>query len=348
MKFPWRIIGHHKILEKLEKEFEEKKLSHSYLFSGPREIGKFFLVKTFSELLQCEHGNLCRNCPSCIQVEKNIHPSTTVVDELWMKDKMEDFEELAKYSNFDQSHRKKTGKKSDQIGIDDVLEFTASLSQKTNSAYKVCLVRNIERMTEEAMNAFLKILEEPPEKTIFLLTTTHQEMLLPTIVSRTRVIELGLTPNSILEERLAEPDFGNFSAAEKEKILTLSQGRPARLLRFRDDPEFLRTQDQFFSDLARMLQKKNLPELFNFAAELAEPQASDRLSEFLEGLIYFLRTLLREKTFGKGLFLTQEFSSAELLAILAMTELTQKRLESNVNKRLALEQLFLSFVEPTT
>ena len=237
MKFPWRILGHEAILERLENDLEEQRIAHAYLFCGPQEIGKFRVVKTFAMLLQCAQGNLCRSCTACLQLEKNIHPTTTVVDRLWIKDKQEDLESLAAFSNFDQSHRKKTGKRSDQIGIDDVFVFTDRLWQTTSEPFKICLVRDIERMTEEAMNAFLKILEEPPSKTIFLLTATHRDALLPTLVSRTRVVEMALVPNSTLRAEL--PAAEAFSPADIDQILTLSQGRPKRFLRFLENPDFL-------------------------------------------------------------------------------------------------------------
>ncbi|MBI5414399.1 hypothetical protein HZA38_02695 [Candidatus Peregrinibacteria bacterium] len=341
MKFSWRIIGHEKILEKLEADFENGTVGQSYLLCGPREIQKFKVIQRFAELLQCEQKNMCRTCDACVRIEKNIHRSTIVVDKLWVKDKSADLEELAKYSNFDQSHRKRKGKKSDQIGVDDVLEFVKPLWQKTDDDYKVCIIRDIERMTEEAMNTFLKTLEEPPEKTIFLMTATHKEHLLPTIISRVRVIEMGLIPNSVLKKTLDE-EHEDISDEKKEKILTLAQGRSDRLMKFLSDPDFFDTQKELFHEFSLILKNRNLPRLFALAEKLSKPDQDEEIFEFFDGFLHFLRTLLREKTFGRSLSLGDQYSFEKLVELVNAIDAAKQKIEKNVNRRLALEELFLS------
>ncbi len=341
MKFPWRIIGHERILERLEEEFEKNAISQVYLFCGPKEIGKFEIAKRFAMLLQCEHKNFCRNCDACQRIKNARHSDTTLVDKLWIKEKEENLEVIAEYSNFDQSHRKKTGKRTNQIGVEDAIEFTKSLWQKTESSYKICIIRDAERMTEGAMNTMLKILEEPPGNTIFLLTATHKESLLPTIVSRTRVIEMSLVPNSVLRKTLAE-EKSDISEEAQQKIITLAQGRPLRALKLVHDTEFVHSQDTLFEKFARILQQKNMKDLFAEATFLAKPENEKDLLEFLESFLHFLRTLLREKIFERSLLLGKQYTAKEIIALIEKTEITKKRLQANVNRRFAIENLLLS------
>lgn len=341
MKFPWRIIGHDTIRERLEADYAKGFVAQSYLFCGPAEIGKFRLAKTFAQLLQCENKNLCRHCDTCRQIEKNIHQSTRIVDRLWMKDAAEDLEFLAKYSNFDQGHRKKAGKKSDQIGVEDVQVFTEFLTQKTDAPYKICIVRNLERMTTGAMNTFLKVLEEPPPKTIFLLTTTHWQNLLPTVVSRTRILEMHLVQNAVLRRHLSAE--ANMEPEQENAILTLAQSRPSRLLRLMNNPEFLSDQRELFRNIAQLIQKKSIPEYFRMADHLAKRENRSERKDFLDALVHFLRTLLREKVLQKELSLGRELRTEDIIRMIAATEKLRLQLQQNVNKRMALENMFLSW-----
>lgn len=339
MKFPWHIIGHSKILEKIEDDIESENIAQSYLFCGPKEIGKFRLIKTFAQILQCEEKNLCRSCAACQRIEKSIHEATFVLDQLWIQDKNQDLEQLAKYSNFDQSHRKKSGKRSDQIGIDDIQVFVEPLWQTTSAPYKIALIRDAQRMTEGAMNTLLKILEEPPAKTHFFLTATHREGLLPTIISRTRVVEMGLVPNSILRKELEQE--GDLSPEQQQKILTLSQGRSERFTRFLDDTEFLKSQDRLFTTLAQILKVEDISLLFAKAEFLAKSENSQECADFFNALLHFLRTLLREKVLGKSLSLGTQFSVEEILERIEAVEEAGQQVKRNVNKRLLLEQLLM-------
>ncbi len=239
-------------------------------------------------------------------------------------------------------HRKKIQKRSDQIGVDDVFEFTRSLWQKTDAPYKICIIRDMERMTEEAMNTFLKTLEEPPEKTIFLMTATHKDSLLSTVLSRVRIIEMGLLPNSLLKKTLDEADPG-LPDEKKERIITLMQGRRSRLVRFLADPSYLNSQELLYTDLAHYLQHGETGRLFALADTLSRGESDKELHEFLDGFLHFLRTLIREKAFRKSMVLGNTFSFEDLCVLVDRTDEAREKIRKNVNKRFSLEELFLSF-----
>jgi DNA polymerase-3 subunit delta' len=80
LMYNWNIIGHKKQLELIEEDIKSDRLSHAYLFTGPSSVGKFAIAKMMVNILQCPH-NLCRTCPTCIQLSKGSHPDTIVLDD---------------------------------------------------------------------------------------------------------------------------------------------------------------------------------------------------------------------------------------------------------------------------
>ena len=120
-------------------------LFRSYLFSGPSQIGKTLIAKTFAQILQCNKG-FCRDCPTCRQIDHEQH-----IDTFFLKDDGE------------------------SLKIETIRNLVHHLSTTTSSNYKVVIIQNIERITIAAANAFLKTLEEPISRVVFLLTTTQKQ-----------------------------------------------------------------------------------------------------------------------------------------------------------------------------
>ncbi len=231
-----KIIGHVLQQEQLKNDLAQGNVSHAYLFSGDRHLGKMSLALQFAfELLST--GVSEQQKPQVqSQFERLTHPDLLVLDQLWMEDVCENWEVIAKTSNVPQIHRSKAPKsKTDMISIDDIRALQERLMDTGSGTYRCCIIRSMERMADVAANAFLKILEEPPKGLIFLLTTEHQSSLLPTIISRTRVLpfqHLSRKDLKILLEGVAEDD---------QKFMShIASGAPGMVVRLRDDPDLLR------------------------------------------------------------------------------------------------------------
>ncbi len=340
MKYDWKVIGHEKILAKIERDLELGNIASATLLVGPEEIGKYRVAKTFAKILN-SGGSFSHDSEISQQIEKNIHPDVTTISALWQKDKLEDFEIISKSSNFDQSERKKKKMISDTISIDDVISFSSKLYEKTSSKYKICLIKNVHRMNHNSANAFLKILEEPPEKTIFIMTASHEDLLPKTVTSRTRVFQMNLVSQATIRkylntvERIMEDD-------EKEELITLSQGRPARLNKFLNDSDFLIEEKNFYHQIAELLSKDEIGQRMKFAEEMAQNDPQ-KIIEFFNRFTHFLRSVLIEKINNKDMYLCKKLSFEELKSLITKTMLAQKRILANVNKRLTLEELFISF-----
>ena len=147
-------VGHKKQWEFLEKKLKAGQLSHSYLFTGAKNIGKGQFAKEFTELLGCKFPDLL--------IVKSIDSESSV----------------------------KNKKDSLEIDISQIRDAQKFLSYKSyNGGFKVVIVENADRMNVEAQSCFLKTLEEPKGQTLLLLVTSKPDMLLETIASRCQTLK---------------------------------------------------------------------------------------------------------------------------------------------------------------
>ncbi len=180
---------------------------------------------------------------ACRQIENLTHPDLLVLDQLWIEKQCEDWDTIAKSSNVNQQHRSKKSSpaKTDIISIDDIRVMQERLYETSMGTHRCCLIRSIERMRDEAANAFLKILEEPPEGLVFILTTQALSSLLPTITSRLRCVRF-----SRLSRTEMQPILEDVNEDDTTFILNLAQGTPGTVHRLRDDPDALRIERQIY------------------------------------------------------------------------------------------------------
>lgn len=238
---PQKIIGHARQLAELAADIESKNIAHAYLFAGTPNLGKTTIAQWFARELLTEGKTHEEKEEIDHQILHMIHPDLMVLDQLWIEDKCEDWDVIARSSNVPQQHRAKApAMRTDVIGIDDVREIQSRLQETGNGQYRFCLIRGIERMQDAAVNALLKTLEEPPPGRIFLLTTDSLQTVLPTILSRSRVIRF---------QRVSDRDVATLLEETEEEdrrfILHLAQGAPGRAIRLANDPDALREEKQF-------------------------------------------------------------------------------------------------------
>lgn len=160
------IIGHEQIIQHMSTALKNKKISHAYIFEGPNGSGKNMLARAFAKALECEagYGDACDMCRSCHQMDTGNQP-----DVKWLV------------------HEKPA-----TISVDDVrTQINGDMAIKPySSKYKIYIVDEAEKMNEQAQNALLKTIEEPPAYGIILLLTNNLEAMLPTILSRCIVFHL--------------------------------------------------------------------------------------------------------------------------------------------------------------
>jgi DNA polymerase-3 subunit gamma/tau len=139
------------------------RVSHAYIFSGPRGSGKTTLARILAKALNCPNRKdfePCCTCESCVSIDKGNHPDVVELD-------------AASNRGIDEIRR-----------IRDAVVFKPMMG-----LYKVYIIDEFHMLTREAFNALLKTLEEPPERVVFVLATTNLERVPPTIISRCQLIE---------------------------------------------------------------------------------------------------------------------------------------------------------------
>ena len=237
------IIGQQEVIERLVKDAQAGTVPHALLFCGPEGVGKLQTAIAFSRYLLCRDkgsaAESCGTCPACVKMDKLVHPdlhfvfpvinksksagSSTISDDeiaTWRDTVLErqyfGFEEWLQAIDADN--------KQARIFVTESESILSKLSLKSvEGGYKIMIIWHAEKMNQECANSILKLLEEPPAGTIFILTTDTPEQMLETILSRTQRIDFKRIPEQIIEQRLTGPGY-MLDADTAAKIAHLSGG----------------------------------------------------------------------------------------------------------------------------
>lgn len=206
----------------LRRQIAEGRVPHAQLFAGPEGVGKLPMAVAFATALLCEqpvNGEICGTCRSCRMAAKFAHPDLHFVFPVFKpKGQSSDAtsdqflpqwrEQLLQSPYFDhQSWLRRIGVENQQsiIGVGESAVILQKLSIKASQAgRKVMIIWLPELMNESAANKLLKILEEPPTDTCFILVSNEPSRLLSTILSRTQRIDFPPLPVADIEEALRE------------------------------------------------------------------------------------------------------------------------------------------------
>lgn len=169
------VIGQETIVKSLENSIIKNKISHAYLFTGPRGTGKTTMAKLMAKSINCadEDKVICGQCESCKQADAGSHPDIVEID--------------AASNN----------------GVEEIrtlierVKFTPIIGD-----YKVYIIDEVHMLSQGAFNALLKTLEEPPSHVVFILATTEIHKVLPTIISRCQRYDFSRIDSDSISKRL--------------------------------------------------------------------------------------------------------------------------------------------------
>ena len=201
------IIGQEEAKKHLITEVKEGRIPHAQLFCGPEGVGKLPLAIAYARFICCEHPtheDACGTCSSCLLFNKLIHPDLHFVfpivklksgKGIICDDFLPEWRELLLKQPYFNIHHwlDQMGAENQQalIGVRESDEIMKKLNVKSRmGGYKVMIIWLPEKMNMECSNKLLKILEEPPVKTVFLLVSEEADNILPTIQSRTQRFNL--------------------------------------------------------------------------------------------------------------------------------------------------------------
>lgn len=277
------IVGQADAKERLLRQWRDNHVPHAQLLCGPQGVGKLPLALAFARYICCPNRtetDACGHCPSCVQWDKLVHPDVFFMYP-YIKKKTSDTgdtylplwrEALIRNSYLTLPEWLDTLGADNKQGLipekesDEILK---KLSLKPlESEFRVVIVWLPEKMNETCANKMLKLLEEPPEKTIFLLVSENPELLLPTIISRTQRFELKRIEAGdmvqVLQQRLG------IGAAESENIAHMANGSFSKALESIHLDEQSELQFDLFVKLMRLCYQRKIRELKEWSEDVAK------------------------------------------------------------------------------
>lgn len=302
MKFS-EVLGQEQIKNQLTGMVASGRISHNLLFAGPTGSGKLPLAMGFAQFLLCEapsDTDSCGTCKSCQRVANLEHPDLHLVypvikkkstDKPKSDDYIDLFRELFKaqpyFSYVDWVIKLNAENKQAGIFVSENEALMHKLSLKSyEGKYKIFIFYMMEKVNMETANKLLKALEEPPDKTIFLLISDRTEMILPTIISRSQLIRTQILGSEEIAGGLKTRY--NLPENEAQKIAVFADGSFNKAVSLLDNREEMGKNLARFAEYFRMSYKFDIEEINNIVSEF-KSISRDNIIEFLQYCLFLVR-----------------------------------------------------------
>lgn len=322
------ILGHEQVKEHLQKAIVGKKVSHAYILTGEAGMGRKSLANAFALTLLCEKGmsEPCMECHACKQVLSGNHPDLIYI-----------------------SHEKPNS-----IGVDDIRKQINDtvMIRPYSSYYKVYIVDEAEKMTQQAQNALLKTIEEPPSYAIIILLTTNQESFLPTILSRCVQLKLKPLKDFVIKSYLVE--MMQVPEADADVYAAFSRGNLGKAISIAASEDFKEMHRELLH-LLKHIKEMDISELLDYIQKLKDSHMD--IYECLDFMQLWYRDVLLYKVTKdiNLLIFKDEYKTINEISrqsaydgmemILKAIDKAKVRLDANVNLELAMELLLLVIKE---
>ncbi|HBC77753.1 MAG TPA: DNA polymerase III subunit delta [Bacteroidales bacterium] len=292
MKFS-DIPGQKEIIGRLISSVRYERVSHAQLFTGPEGCGSLALALAYAQYVSCENRSQrdsCGICKSCVKYEKMIHPDLHFVFPV-IRDKkpnepvsdkyIEQWREIVKVSPYFSLttwlDTIEAGNAQGLIFASEAAEILRKLSLKSfESDFKVMIIWLPEKMHQATANKLLKLIEEPPEKTLFLLVSEEPDKVVQTILSRCQLIKIPSFKNEDVSGYLLERF--RIHKAKADDISMVSNGNIIRAIELCENEDSSLLNLERFKNLMRFAWKRDIISIVSWSEDIAsigrEPQKS--------------------------------------------------------------------------
>lgn len=280
------IVGQQQICTQLIANVHSKRLGHALLLLGPEGSGHLPIALALATYIHCTNkqaSDACGECPSCLKMKKLVHPDIhfyfpvatnhrhkkDVSSKLFYPEWRAFITDRPYFSYSQWLETIGIENKQAIINTEDCNDIIRTLGLKSyESPFKVVLIFMLEKIYHAAAPRLLKILEEPPHNTLFLLVAENKELILNTILSRAQLIRLSLPGSSDIERALTKKH--GVSSEEARHLAFLSSGNMAEALRMID--ENINVYENFgsFRDWMRLCFKGDIPNMLTWVENMAK------------------------------------------------------------------------------
>lgn len=322
------VIGHKDIIEYIQNAVTSNKVSHAYILNGERGSGKKMLANLFARTLLCEKNeeDPCGICVSCIQAESGNNPDIIIVQH----------------------------EKANSVSIDEIRGQVVNdvMVKPYANSHKVYIVPEADKMTEQAQNAILKTIEEPPEYAVLILLAENVDSLLPTIQSRCVMLKLRNIRESLIQAYLINqyhiPEY------EAQVCAAFAQGNVGRAVALATSGHFNEIKDDALL-LLRRINHMEIGEVTESVKRITNYKVD--IIDYLDIIAIWYRDVLiykATKNMDRVIFQDEIDSIEERMKrssyegieiILTAIETAKTRLRANVNFDLVMELLLLTMKE---
>ncbi|GBF11422.1 DNA polymerase III subunit delta' [Tepidibacillus infernus] len=317
------VLGQNRIAELLSNSIKKQRVSHAYIFTGIKGVGKKKMAIEFAKALNCtvNSSDACGHCSNCIRIEHDNHPDVVRISPEGQSIKIEQIRQLQKEYHY----------------------------KSMESKVKVYMIEQAEQMTPQAANRLLKFLEEPNSPTVAILITENIHQLLSTIRSRCQIVQFAqLDPNSIV--KILEQEGFRKSEIILSTHLTQNLDEVRTLLSTEEFAQMRNLVIQWSEDMT----SRKYQVLLSINDKIMQSDyIKEHLPQFLDLLILWYRDILNIRLKRKDLIIYRDYydqlrmqalhgSEDQIIEHIELILATKRTLSSHVNPQLALEKMVLS------
>ncbi len=318
------VIGQQKIKNLFLNFLKNDTLGHCYALIGEKGMGKSTLTEYLSKMIVCEHGTACGTCKACVMAEAGTHP---------------DIEYIVPEED----------KKS--IGVDVMRRMIEGVYVRPYTApKKVIIINNFEQANVQAQNAVLKVLEEPPEYVVFLLTVPSEKDMLDTVKSRSVMIKMQ--PYSKEEIKLFLQEYTSAPENERDFIASYASGNTGKGKLLAENEGFSQLRSSVFEALLYLVERGSVIPFSNFAKK----DNQKNMGDILECALSFFRDMLMYKIGEADLAVNGDYSARireaavniktqRILRVMQDIMDADANLQRNINFNLAVMDMVLGSLE---